>query len=147
MTAVDVRSATPADRPAIERIQQATLADPNPEILTLSIDGPLPALLAVDATDRVVGYLVAVAGEDAAYLAELAVTPARQGEGIGSTLLASALDNLRAEGTERVRLTARADDARARGFYESHGFGSVGREESYYADGADGVVYERALGT
>lgn len=145
MTAtVELRAARPGDRPALSTIQQAALSDPNGDILQLATDGPLTSLVAV-ADDEPVGYVIAVAGDDGAYLPELAVTPDRQGDGIGSTLLAAVCERLAGDGLDTVRLTARASDHRVRSFYENRGFEQVDREAAYYADGDDGVVYERRL--
>jgi ribosomal-protein-alanine N-acetyltransferase len=138
-----VRAGTPADLSALRRIQAAAIAEPWPELLDLAV-GPGPRLRVV-ATDRPVGYAVAVVAEDVAVVPELAVDPGTQGRGLGSTLLASLLDELWDAGVGRVRLTARAGDDRARSFYESRGFDAVDRLQAHFADD-DGVVYERTPG-
>jgi len=143
-TRVAVRPIRSDDRPALEAIQVATLTDPLPDLLDLAADGAIPGLVAV-ADGVPVGYLLATVADERSYLPELAVAPARQREGVGSRLLAAACDRLSTQGVATVRLTTRSNDDRARTFYEGRGFTAVGRVEEHYADGTDGVVYERAL--
>ena len=132
-----IREARPADRARLRAIQTAALDHPWPELLSVAIDGP-PELLVYDA-DGPVGYALVVPDRPVAYLAELAVEPAQQGQGIGTLLLSTLLDRLRDGGFETVRLTARADDERVRGFYEKLGFTVEGQLPDHYDDG-DGVL-------
>ena len=134
------REARPGDRARLRAIQRAALAEPWPDLLELGVDGP-PLVLVVE-TDRPVGYALVVDGDDVAYLAEFAVAPGEQGRGYGSTLMGALLDRLDAAGVERVRLTARAADERARSFYERFGFSVVDEVPDHYRDG-DGVVLAR----
>ncbi|WP_255149242.1 GNAT family N-acetyltransferase [Halorarius halobius] len=50
------------------------------------------------------------------------VVPERRGEGIGSTLLEAAEEELIADGVEVLALEAMADNERARRFYRRHGY-------------------------
>lgn len=140
---IDVRPVSPADRSTLAAIQSEALVEPSPDLLTAAFDGPLLGLVAVDGSP--VGYLLALHDDARGYLPELAVAPARQGEGIGSALLSAVCERLRERGVETVRVTARASDDRARGFYETRGFERVDCVPDHYADGTDGVVYERGL--
>ena len=140
-----LRPAQPDDASALEGIQQATLSDPNPGLLTLGVDGPLSTLVAVDVRDRPVGYLLALTDDQRAYISELAVAPGHQRQGVGTALLERFVAESQEKQFETVRLTARASDERARSFYEQQGFAVVDRTPAYYDDGTDGVVYERAL--
>jgi ribosomal-protein-alanine N-acetyltransferase len=143
-----VRRGTEGDLPAIRRIQTAALAEPWPAVLDLAAGDGGPRLRVVEAGTKTspahqpVGYVVTVtAGHPEAYVPELAILPDRQGEGLGSTLLSSLLAELADDGFQRVRLTARAEDERARSFYEDHGFEPVDRVADHFEDG-DGVVLE-----
>lgn len=133
-----IRPATERDRVRLEAIQSAALSSPWPELLDTAIDGP-PRTLVVDTGAGPIAYALVVPDTPTAYLAELAVTPAKQGHGHGSNLLETVLGQLRADGFETVRLTARADDERARSFYRSFGFTVTERLENHYDDG-DGVA-------
>lgn len=140
-----IRPARPEDRTAIETIQSTVLADPTPALVPTALHGPMPGLVAVTADDVPVGYLIAMIGEGQGYVAELAVAPDAQGQGVGSALLSAACRKLRESGADRVRVTARAIDERARTFYENRGFERVDRLADHYVDDVDGIVYERAL--
>lgn len=138
-----IRPAIAADEPRLRAIQSAALAEPWPELLSAAIGGP-PAVLVAE-TDRPVGYALVVPGEDAAYLAEIAVAPPEQGRGHGSALLERVLARLAEDGVARLRLTVRADDDRARAFYDGFDFRAVDRVPDHYED-CDGLLLERNLG-
>lgn len=137
-----IRPAASSDEPRLRAIQSAALAEPWPELLSAAVGGP-PTVLVAE-TDRPVGYALVVPGEDAAYLAEIAVAPTQQGDGYGSALLERVLARLATEGVDRLRLTVRVDDERARAFYDEFDFREVERVPDHYADG-DGLLLERAL--
>ena len=139
-----VRRGERTDLPHLRRVQTATLAEPAPDLLrAAAADGP-PALFVAD-DGGPVGYAILVAGE-VAYLPELAVAPARQGEGLGTALLDAVVTALRGrEGNpDRLRVTARAGDDRARRFYESRGFDVLERLPEFF-ESAAGVAMARDI--
>ena len=138
-----VRPGRPADGPRLHAIQSAALAEPWPALLDLALEeGPT---LRVVATDEPVGYAIALAVDAGpAYVPELAVDPAAQGQGHGSRLLEDLCETLADRGVERVRLTAREVDGRARAFYAERGFAVVERVPDQFESGA-GLVLEREL--
>ena len=101
-------------------------------------------LVAVDG-DEVVGYAGLIAYPDEAHIATIGVTTARQGEGIGGTLL----DALLAEADRRspvVLLEVRATDEATQGLYRRRGFTPIGIRPHYYPlSGEDAVVMRREL--
>lgn len=75
------------------------------------------------------------------YLAELYVTPARRGQGLGRALMEAALREARKRGADTMDIGVDEPDLAARHLYESLGF-------TNRAGGADGLVmfvYEREL--
>lgn len=141
-----VRPARATDGPRLRQIQQDALAEPWPDLLDVAL-GDGPVCLVVEAGEAgdgaVVGYAVALTADaPVAYVPELAVDPDFQGQGYGSTLLRELLATLRGRGIERVRLTVREGDRRARSFYDEHGFETVDRVPDHFATG-DGLVLER----
>jgi ribosomal-protein-alanine N-acetyltransferase len=140
-----IREARPTDRDRLSSIQQSVLAAPSPDLLAAAVDGPLLALVRCDDAGHIVGYVVAVVGENRAYLPELAVAPDAQRQGHGTALLEAVARRLDSMGVEQFRATTRADDTQARSFYETRGFEAVERVPEYYDDGTDGVVYRRHL--
>lgn len=137
-----VREGRAADVPRLRAVQSAALAEPWPELLAAAPDGPAD-LLVVEA-DRPVGYALVLADAAVAYVPEFAVHPDRQGEGHGSRLMTTLCDRLATRGHEVVRLTVRAEDDRARAFYEGHGFERVERLPDHF-EGGDGLVLVRRL--
>ncbi len=76
------------------------------------------------------------------YLAELYVTPAQRGLGLGRALMESAMELAREQGADYMDLGTSEDDTAARALYESLGF--TNREGR--ADGPLMLFYERRLG-
>lgn len=138
-----VRRATAADERRLRAIQTATLAEPWPDLLSAGVEG-VPLVLVLE-TDEPVGYALVVPGDEAAYVAEFAIAPGRQGRGLGTRLMRALLDRLVGRGFDAVRLTVRRDDDRARGFYETVGFTRLERLPGHYED-ADGLLLARELG-
>jgi len=139
-----IRPAVPADEARLVAIQSAALDDPWPELLDVAVDGA-PHVLVADEGQGPIGYTLTVPDEPVAYVAELAVAPAHQGQGHGSELLATLLDELGANGFDTVRLTARADDERVRSFYDGFRFTVADELPGHYSDGGDGVLLTRDL--
>jgi ribosomal-protein-alanine N-acetyltransferase len=148
-----VREARLEDLPRLTAIRAASLREAPPLLLDVAVRGAGLVLVATspDGTevtpgDRAVpiGYALAMRdGEhEVAYLAELAVAPAHRRRGQGSALLSTLLDRLADH--DELRLTTRADDDRARAFYEAAGFERRRELPGHYADG-DGVLYGRRL--
>ena len=94
---------------------------------------------------ELVGYAGLIAYDDEAHVSTIAVAASRQGEGIGSRLL----DTLLEEADRRspvVILEVRADNELAQGLYRRRGFTEIGRRRGYYQpSGADAVVMRREL--
>ncbi|EMA06712.1 ribosomal-protein-alanine N-acetyltransferase [Haloarcula vallismortis] len=137
-----IREARSEDEAQLRAIQMNTLDEPWPELLGVGVDGP-PLVLVLDIGEPL-GYALVVPDHPVAYLAEFAIAPGKQGQGLGTTLMGGLLDRLQAGGFETVRLTARADDERARGFYDGFGFAVADELPGHYDDG-DGVLLVRDL--
>ena len=125
-----IRAARPADRPAIERLQQR-LPEPAPELLDPVAGGKL--LVSVEEErGTVVGYLLWLAGEPV-YAAEAVVHPSYRGEGRGTRLFGALFEQLPA-GTA-VELRVAAENETARRLYQRLGFERVERlPDAYESD-------------
>ena len=139
-----VRDARPDDLARLRAIQTVALAEPWPELLTVAVDGPPVCLVYAGSDAEPTAYALAVADDDAGYLAELAVAEGHRGAGQGSTLIGALVDRLRERGVATLRVTVREVDERARSFYESHGFIDRERLPDHYED-CDGRLLEREL--
>jgi [ribosomal protein S18]-alanine N-acetyltransferase len=94
----------------------------------------------------VVGYLCLWVVADEVHVTNLAVDPARRGEGIGRLLLGTLLVHHRARGARRAFLEVRPGNVEARRLYQGLGFREVGRRRGYYVDtGEDALLLEARL--
>lgn len=100
-------------------------------------------LVALDG-DTVLGYAGLCDYPDEAWVQTLAVTPAGQGRGVGSRLLAALLGEAARRGQRTTRLEVRADNLAAQRLYERHGFARTGVRRGYYQpSGVDAVLMIR----
>jgi ribosomal protein S18 acetylase RimI-like enzyme len=148
-----VRLAGPDDADAIGRLLHAfnrEFDEPAPEPAGLAermrqlLDGgDTLVLLAGDGPDGliVLRFRAAIWSTGLeCYLAELYVTPARRGQGLGRALVQAALSEARDRGADSMDIGVDEPDVAARGLYESLGFSN--------RSGGDGplmFVYERDL--
>jgi ribosomal-protein-alanine N-acetyltransferase len=94
------------------------------------------------------GYAVALSGVDEMHLLNLTVAPARQGRGLGRTLLDALVAECRRARHAALWLEVRESNLRARSVYRRYGFGEIGLRRGYYpAVGRreDAVVMKLAL--
>jgi ribosomal-protein-alanine N-acetyltransferase len=77
----------------------------------------------------------------------LAVHPTHWGEGVGTALLTSLVEEAGRRGCGEVLLEVREDNPRARRLYLRHGFAEIGIRRGYYQpSGVDAVVMRKELG-
>ncbi len=81
---------------------------------------------------EVVGYLLLSSAGGEAHVLNLAVTPARQGQGFGRRLLRRAVRQAERLGADSVFLEVRPSNVYALRLYLSEGFRQVGRRRDYY---------------
>jgi ribosomal-protein-alanine N-acetyltransferase len=87
---------------------------------------------------EVQGYMVTCIRGEQAELVSVAVDRAARRMGAASALMESTLRRLRRRGIARIGLMVRADNDKARAFYERYGFEKVRRVPRYYEAGGDG---------
>ncbi|MBE0605979.1 MAG: ribosomal protein S18-alanine N-acetyltransferase [Deltaproteobacteria bacterium] len=103
-------------------------------------------LVAAGAEDEVLGYSVCwnMAGES--HLLNIAVHPARRGQGIGRALLAECIRRAARAGSSVIFLEVRAGNDDAQRLYRSMGFTFRGIRKGYYTDtGEDAVILDREV--
>ena len=103
--------------------------------------------LVAERENALIGYAgMMFTGGSQADVVTLAVAPARWGEGTGSALLMTLVDEAEKRGYEEVLLEVRKDNPRARRLYLRHGFDEVGIRRGYYQpSGVDAVVMRKVL--
>ena len=146
---VTIRVASPVDEPPLTDLEAATWSTaaspgppPDPARRFFDHSAPADVLVAVDG-EEIVGSLILgpwsplASARHTVAIKGLAVTPARQGEGIGSLLLAAAIERCREEGKRRLVLRVLSSNPGALRLYEGHGFVIEGvHREAFLIDGA-----------
>jgi len=145
---VTLREFRPTDLPFVGGIVADALHEHYDASLysSLSAEWPTGFLVAADASDVPVGFLLGVnqvAGE--ARILMFAVERRDRTRGIGSLLMTTFLDRCRARGFRRVTLEVRVSNATAIRFYTRYQFSVVDLLRAYYSDGENGYQMARDL--
>ena len=85
------------------------------------------------------------ANTSVARLYSIAVAPRLRGRGVSAWLLEDATQRMRDAGAAVLRLETRVDNVAAQHLFGRNGFVEHGRKTSYYADGADALLYQKSL--
>lgn len=153
-----MRPYLPADGPATRHLVTMTTADLD-AVLSIErtaytvpwtrgnfIDSLASGYLAqclFDDDGSLLGYFLAMTGAGEMHLLNLTVSPAHQGRGHGSHLLAHLITRCREAGMMQLWLEVRASNARARELYRRHGMVEVSRRKAYYPAPAAGPASAR----
>jgi len=137
---VIVRDVTVADTLRISEIEDSVFVDPWSANTFRSLPGDPRVMfvcaaesgVGLDASDRVVGYVVAIFAADEGEIANLAVAVEAQGRGVGQVLLDAVIADAGRRGTATLYLEVRESNSAARRLYRSRKFEEVGRRRGYY---------------
>ena len=149
---ITLRAMTPADLPAVLRLEAALFGDEawSEAMLTSELEGAEASgryyLVAEDA-GGLVGYagLLSPGGGQADVLT-MAVAKDRWGQRIGAMLLDSLVAEAARQGCTEVFLEVRVDNDRAQRLYRSRGFAGIGVRRGYYQpSGTDALVMQLSL--
>ncbi len=143
-----IARATAEQIEAIAAIERACFSDPwSAESFTSLCEQGAPWIFLSARMDReICGYAVASAVCDEGEIANIAVAPAWQRQGVGTMLLIATLRELMLQGAESVYLEVRASNTAARRLYERRGFEVTGIRRGYYTlPREDAIVMRRAL--
>ena len=110
-----------------------SIKDRETMVLVASIDGVFS------------GFAIMKFRDKASHLFLLAVEPRLQRTGIGTALLAWLEKSCRTAGMRHIRVELRADNLKARTFYERAGFRFVGQGAGYYDNREAAVVMVKTL--
>mgnify|MGYP000392150113 FL=1 len=143
---MQIRSAKPADRPAIRDVARRSLERSyslSPGAITTAVEkwydeaelaerfaDPARLFLVAERDDQVVAFSESVHSEtgDEATVLWLHVDPAYRGEGIASDLFGETVDLLQADGFEYIYGRVLDDNTDGNAFYENRGLEKVGEE-------------------
>lgn len=127
---VHVRPAHPGDFPALVALDEAAF-EPlwrNPSETFAHALENLPYFVVAEWAGQPVGYLFSSQQGDKGHLNRIAVHPSYQGRGIGTRLLAEAIEFFRAEKVRAITLNTQKDNAVSQRLYRCFGFHPVGDE-------------------
>jgi [ribosomal protein S18]-alanine N-acetyltransferase len=141
-----IRPATKEDAPAITVLERDAFgADAWSETLVeLELTAPGRVVVVAEQDDVLVGYASAAMIADVADLTRIAVGPGARRAGVARLLLGTLLDEVAAQGAERMMLEVADTNAAALGLYAASGFVEIARRRDYYGRGLDAVVMELA---
>lgn len=88
----------------------------------LALATPTSTVLLVDDDGTMIGSVMVGFDGHRGWVYYLASAPERRGQGIGRTLMTAAEDWLKAQGSPKIQLMVRGDNAVARGFYDALGY-------------------------
>lgn len=145
----EIRPATLSDIDALVAVENAVFATDRISRRSFRqlIEGDTAETFIAEAGGGIRGYAMVLfrQGSGVARLYSLAVMPDGTGGGIGRKLLETAEQAAFDRDRLVLRLEVREDNARALSLYEKNGYRRIGREESYYEDGAPALRYEKLL--
>lgn len=110
-----------------------------------AIRDPATNVAVMTESDAIVGFGIMQYWEETAHLALFAVRPSHRNRGLGSRLVTWLEQPARIAGIERVRVEARADNAKAIAFYSRLGFVPVRTVSGYYGGIVDAVQLQKQL--
>lgn len=113
---------------------------------SLSTEWPTGFLIAADASEMPVGFLLGVHQvEGEARILMFAVERHQRMQGVGTVLMTTFLDRCRTRGFRRVTLEVRVSNATAIRFYSRYQFSVIDLLRAYYSDGENGYQMARDL--
>ena len=141
-----IRPATPDDVPAIVALERAcpAAAHWNESEYRLVFDPEAtPRILLVAVDPDVIGFIVVRALGPEWEIENVAVASGGRRQGVGSQLVAAAIDEARNCGAESIFLEVRASNVAARALYMKAGFSELGHRRGYYSTPEEDAILYR----
>jgi [ribosomal protein S18]-alanine N-acetyltransferase len=128
-----IRSAAPADAPALVAIERRCFSDPWSEpSFREALGSEWTFGIVAETTRGLAGYLIGREAAGSGEILNLAVAPEFRRRGIGGALLESGLSAFRRRRATEVFLEVRESNHSAQSLYLARGFRPVGQRASYY---------------
>lgn len=147
MNEITIRPLTPADLRAVSALETAVYGSGGYRSLSFrQLYDLCPRLMWVAEADsgQVIGHVCgAIAhGGQVGWIMNFAVQAHYRRQGIGRRLVEKGIEQLFAAGVQSITVTAEAENSAAISLYKALGFRQVRREDDYYGDGLERVVFE-----
>ena len=139
---MQLRNMTESDLPQVLELQrELAFQDWNEKQFLSEIRASYAYCVICEDDGKLLGYAIFhLLGPDSELLS-IATRTSEQRKGIGSQLLKAGLDKLTESG-DQCFLEVRDGNAKARAFYEKHGFKLYSVRKKYYSDGEDAALYK-----
>lgn len=139
---MQLRQMTENDLPQVLELQrELAFQDWNEKQFASEIRASYAYCVVCEDDGKLLGYAIFhLLGPDSELLS-IATRASEQRKGIGSQLLKAGLDKLTESG-DQCFLEVRDGNAKARAFYEKHGFKLYSVRKKYYSDGEDAALYK-----
>ena len=139
---MQLRKMTESDLPQVLELQrELAFQDWNEKQFLSEIRASYAYCVVCEDDGKLLGYAIFhLLGPDSELLS-IATRTSEQRKGIGSQLLKAGLDKLTESG-DQCFLEVRDGNAKARAFYEKHGFKLYSVRKKYYSDGEDAALYK-----
>lgn len=148
LPAGQIRAMTEADIPAVDALERKLFpadAWPTEMFYEELAQDTRSYYVAVDALGEVIGYAGLMCVRPIADVQTIAVVPEREGQGIGTRLLALLIEQAAEQRAEDVLLEVRADNPRAQRLYRWFGFEQIHVRPRYYRGGTDALIMRLKL--
>ena len=142
-----IRAFTPSDIPAVSKVVERSLGENYAPSLYMTVHNLWPeGFLVLEDRGAIVGFVASVmSAPKVARVLMLAVDPDHREMSGGSRLMEALYSSCIAKGLDTVVLEVRRSNARARAFYERHGFKVTGEIKCFYTNGEDADKMSRSL--
>ena len=139
---MQLREMTENDLPQVLELQrELAFQDWNEKQFLSEIRASYAYCVVCEDETKLLGYAIFhLLGPDSELLS-IATRASEQRKGIGSQLLKAGLDKLTENG-DQCFLEVRDGNAKARAFYEKHGFKLYSVRKKYYSDGENAALYK-----
>lgn len=139
-----VRTATPADIPAIVAIERqsdaaAHWSDQNYASI-FTADGPRRLVLIAESEGAAVAFVVARVVDSEWDIENIVVAAKMRRQGIASEFIRRIVDQAEADGAQKIVLEVRESNLHARALYEKAGFVESGSRSRYYQDPEENAI-------
>ena len=143
---MSLRPAADQDVDAIVVLERACFPDPwRADSIRSELAEPTRVPVVAEHGGEVLGWAVTLVSGDVADLLRIGVLPSARRTGTASALLTAVSAESVARGAGRMLLEVAEDNAAARAFYATAGFGEIHRRRGYYPGGVDALVLAREL--
>lgn len=142
-----IRAFTPSDIPAVSKVVERSLGENYAPSLFMTVHNLWPeGFLVLEDQGAIVGFVASViSAPKVARVLMLAVDPGHREMSGGTRLMEALYSSCIAKGLDTVVLEVRKSNARARAFYERHGFKVTGEIKCFYTNGEDADKMSRSL--